>query len=546
MRLLLVILMLLPVAATADDFFIDSKVAAVTLYPDSGTVTRTARFSIPEGRHLLVISDIPNTAIFESLSAKIDGAVLGGVRYREDDVPPRDIAPKPEVEAAKSRVETIERQIEAVRDQAARARLASDAAAIRIGFLNQLGRGEGMADAGMDSLRALSKMVGEHALEARQSALEAEIDARNTERQLVDLNEELETARQALAALDLENHDRVQLVLHVAADKPVDGGLTVEYLVDYSVLGWAPVYEFRLTRGDAPSLEIQRDVMIFQDTGENWTDVQLTLSTVEPVGQIAPSKVFQKPLRVGEPSPAPAPSRMVGAEADMAAPVVEAPAIIEESNGALFGVDLNGLSVTYHFGEPVSLTSGADVVRLTLDSVNLPAEVFALANPARDRTAFLMARFTNSSGEQLLPSGFAGRHLDGLFSGTSAFDGLPAGGEDELSFGAIDGLRLDHAVLNQNSGDRGFISKSNQQSQREEFVVTNLTAEDWTVRMLGAAAYSQQDDLKIDWSAIPPPSETDVDKRRGILAWEFDLRGGEDQTIRLDTTMTWPEGLVLR
>ena len=37
-----------------------------------------------------------------------------------------------------------------------------------------------------------------------------------------------------------------------------------------------------------------------------------------------------------------------------------------------------------------------------------------------------------------------------------------------------------------------------------------------------------------------------VDDMRGILAWEFDLPGGEAQSIRLDTAMEWPEGKVLR
>lgn len=531
--------------AMADQFRIASDVAAVTVYPEGGTVTRTAGFSVPAGTHDLIIGDIPDNAILETLAVRIDGVTLSGVTHRTDHVPPRDAPPDPRVEAAKHDIETIEQRIADVRDEAARIRLAKEAAEIRIGFLNQLGRGEGLAHAGADTLRDLSRMVGEDALEARRSALDAEIAARVVERQMNALNEQLEKARQALSALDRENDDRLQLVLQVSAKDATEGTLSLDYLSRYDSMQWAPAYEFRLNRGDAAQIDIQRDVLIYQDTGENWDKVRLTLSTVMPSGQITPSSPLQKRRVIIDPKPVPAPARKLGTSADMAEPLAE-PSVVVEESGALFVTDMTGLSVTYEYTEPVSLVSGADVVRLKLDQISVPAVVFAQAVPAQDQTAFVMARFTNESGEQLLPAEFAGRHLDGGFTGTGTFDGLPAGGEAELSFGSIDGLRLTHDVLDRNSGDRGFISKSNQQAVDEEFVVTNLTDEKWPVRVLGAVSYSEQDDLQIDWTATPTPSDTDVGKRRGILAWEFDLKAGGVQTIRLNTTMTWPEDMVLR
>ena len=220
--------------------------------------------------------------------------------------------------------------------------------------------------------------------------------------------------------------------------------------------------------------------------------------------------------------------------------------IVEEETRAIYAVDSNGLTFEYAFSDPVSLASGADMVRLQLDEIALDAEVFAQAVPSADDTGFLMARVTNTSGEPLLESLSAGRYVDGGFIGSDFFEGLPAGDEMALSFDPIDGLRLGHNLIDRSSGDRGFISKSNEEAFREEFVVRNLPGEDWLVRVLGAVSFSEQDDLQIDWTASPPPSEADVGKRRGILAWDLKLDAGEETTIRLDTTLSWPEDMILR
>lgn len=50
----------------------------------------------------------------------------------------------------------------------------------------------------------------------------------------------------------------------------------------------------------------------------------------------------------------------------------------------------------------------------------------------------------------------------------------------------------------------------------------------------------------IDWSAAPTPSEENVDNRRGILAWDLDMKAGSKQTVRLNTSINWPEGMELR
>ena len=180
-----------------------------------------------------------------------------------------------------------------------------------------------------------------------------------------------------------------------------------------------------------------------------------------------------------------------------------------------------------------------------MGEISTAAETVAQAVPLTDSNAFLMASITNDMGELILP-GTAMYYLDGRFIGQQHLELIPAGAEADLAFGPIDGLRLTRTILDRNEGDSGIITKSNDLSEAVEIKVENLTGEVWPVRLLDRVPYSEQEDLEITWSARPKPAEQNIDGKRGIMAWEFELGAGDSQMIRLDHQLEWPEGKVLR
>jgi uncharacterized protein (TIGR02231 family) len=156
-----------------------------------------------------------------------------------------------------------------------------------------------------------------------------------------------------------------------------------------------------------------------------------------------------------------------------------------------------------------------------------------------------VATLTNDGTEILLP-GTAYLYRDGAMVGQTQLRALPPGGKTDLGFGAIDGIRLTRDMPERAEGDRGIISTSTQVEEKAVLEVENLTGESWPVRVLDMVPYSEQEELEITYSADPPETEADVDGKRGLLAWEFDLPAGEKKAIRLDSLMSWPEGKVLQ
>ena len=527
----------------AEEIALSSRVSAVTLYPQGATVIRQVPFSIPEGQHDLILADLPQNTPLAAVRVAVTGAQMGGLTTRNDYVPPRDTTESPALIAARAEVERLEEDLRAARADVEDIALEADAARARIAFLAEIGRGDGVAALGVDALRDLSAMIGTETLAAELAAAEATRRADTAERALKDRIKALEAAQQALAALVPEDKARAMLAVAVTSDQPASGTLTVTYTINDA--GWQPLYDIHLAR-ETGDVRLERGAFVRQDTGENWRDVALTLSTLRPSAQSAPGQIWPWIPRIEDPE-APRPKsrqleRGEGALMSMAEPMMDAAAPARIEADAQF----DGLSVTYTYPERVAVSTGADRVRLSLGTLTTTADVVAQAVPMVDQTAFVMARLTNDTGELILSTSEARFYLDGRYVGQRWIDLVPAGGKVDLSFGAIEGLRLTRLVRERNEGDRGIISKSNEMSETFEITVENLTDTAWQLRLLDRVPQSDQEDLEITWSAKPQPSERDVEGQRGILAWEFDLSAGQTQEITLTYALEWPDGQVLR
>ncbi|UWQ91816.1 mucoidy inhibitor MuiA family protein [Rhodobacteraceae bacterium M382] len=530
----------------ADTIPVLTKVTEVTMHPDSAAVSRIASVQVPAGKHRLVFQGVPNSAHEQSLRIDLTGARQVGTIFRNEYTPPRDTS-SPEVDAAKARLEDIKERIQSVRDDADRVRLAANAADVSLDFLKQLGENEGLADASPETLRQIAQMIQGEAMTASVTALDARIAARRVETRLMELNEELADANQALAALDLEDDDRLYIAVEIDAAAAGEVQVDLSYLV-FGGTEWVPVYDLNLTTGDTPRLDIQRDAFVSQNTGENWSDVTLHLSTTEAIGATDPSYLDTTQRYIVDPQQ---PVRKAASSALLAdsydgAPEPSVEALVTANEETPIWSKVSGPGVTYTYHEKVSVASGADVLRLELDSLSENVTVTAHAVPLRDVTAFRMASLTNTSGEEWLSSPYAARYVDGYLVGDDSFQGLAPGQEVHIGFGPIDGLRLTRDILNRNQGDRGILSKSNQKAEQVEIKIENLTGRTWPMQVVDRVPFSEQEDLEISWTAVPRPSQENWENRRGILAWSWEIKPGEIRKIKLNTSINWPDGMVLR
>ena len=542
MRILPIILAFIPYIAMADDIALSSDVTAVTLYPSGATITREVPFSAPAGQHDLILTDLPRDTPLETVRVSVTGATMGSVTVRNDFVPPRGGDTDAVIKAAEAKVEQLEQALRDGQAGVEAIRLEDKAAAARVAFLQKLGEGDGIEQLGVAALRDLVDMIGSETLAAIKAGQNARLRADAAERDLKDLREDLDKARQALNALVPEVEARAMLAVSVSGRQAVEGVLSITY----NIWGaeWQPIYDVKLDRASG-ALEIERGAFVSQSSGENWTDVALMLSTVRPSERTAPGEIGPWQRWIEDP-----------AELDKRRSVQSLGAVLEMSEAApparveaeavydTYG-EFDGLAVTYSYPEPVTIASNADHLRIVLGTLKTKADVVARAVPLVDQTAYLTAQISNDMGELILP-GQMMLYLDGRYIGQSQLGLIPAGGEAELGFGPIEGLQLTRTVLNRNEGDRGLISKSNELSEEVLIEVENLTGEPWAIELIDRVPFSEQEDLEISWGARPRPDTQDVDGQRGVLQWDFDLPAGEVQKITLNHTLEWPDGKILR
>jgi len=539
MRYFAITLAALPLPALADTFTLPSAPSNVTVYNSFAVVTREVSVDVSAGAHELVLPDLPQWVDASSLRVSITGAKLGSTRLRTDALPPEPDNDSAAVAAAKEQIENAKRALRDLDDRIEDASVAANAAKARLDFLTGLATNNDLPG-NPEELAAIGQMVETQTLAATQAQIKSQREARKVAEERTDLEKKLEDAKAALAALTPPVDPKSLLALTLAAP---EAGTVVASISYPARASWEPTYNVMLNTGDADTLTLGRAALIYQNSGENWERVTLSLSTLAPSGQVIPSELYPPLLRFDDPQER---AKLERSVSSLSADSAGAPPVMMEMAPATPEPNFDGPGVTYTLPDTITIAQSAEGARVELDALDFDARVFARAVPARDTTAFLMAEATNESREPLLAASSAQIFVDGALVGQSDFAAVAAGGEFTQAFGPLEDLRLSYALLDRSEGDRGLITRSNARTQEVRMTLENLGTKDWNVELIEAVPYSEQDDLIIQWEAQPNADVKDVDDRRGLLQWNLSLDAGETQEVTVAQTIRWPDGKVLR
>jgi len=523
--------------ALGDDVTVQAPVAAVTVYPDGAELTRRASAELPAGQHRIFLpyaglgdlSALPRIATSE-------GIAIGTLGFRRDMAVDREALFTDAQAAAWAEVERLSREADAAADERAMATAAVKALKARLEFLGKVAPGDA---ATAQTVLSLVATLAEQVTEA-QTALVA---ARAALRPLDERIAKIEAARTAARAAfeRLSPPDEVADMLSVEVTVAEAGPVTLELTETTDRARWEMDYDIDLDR-EAGGLDIDRKVIVAQNTGEIWADVGLTLSTARPGRKVSPAPVHPDPARIEDPGKM-ARGGITSLAMEDAMETAPSPAPMIEAEMKTATLQLDGLALSYVYPEPVTIAAD-EAVELALDTLALEAQPMIWASPRRDETAYTVARFTNTTGEPILP-GMANILRDGHLVGRERIEMIPAGAETELGFGPIEGIRLATVFERNAEGDTGIISKSNTREQRMTFTVENLTGEEQKVRAFFPLTYSEQEDLRVRVTATPEPEETDIDRARGVSAWDLVLAPGETTEVNIIVALDWPEGMEL-
>ena len=527
--------------AGAGDLDVSSAVDAVTVYPDGASVTRVITLDLPAGDNTLVAKDFPLT--LDPTSLRVEGEAgakltIGAIDTR----PPRPVPP--------ANLSEIDKRIEALKDERANWQGAIAAAEARRKFAERFAESSpaGLGEKGearpLAEWRAAFAAVSEEVAAANTAIRDAQHKQREIDREIA----RLESDRSAKPPAKLEV--RVDLAAQAASKAT----LRVTYTVRNA--RWTPLYDARLDTGAKdrkPALELIRRAEITQNTGEDWTNITLGVSTLRTArGGNAPelnTLIVQypqppRPVASGSMSDAVQP-RSVQKLAPLAAAPSEPRERADEQQAA---VEASGFQVTFRIPGRVSIGAAEGAKGLRISTATIAPDLLVRSAPVVDPTAFLEASFKQAEDAPLLP-GRVSIYRDGTFVGRGR---MTAAGKDEtvrLGFGADDKVKIERTVLKRNEGSAGLIVTTSKTDERA-FKTSVRNGHDFPIRIAieDQLPVSENEEIVVEMlPSTTPPTTTNLRDKRGVLEWAFEAKAGEVRDIGFAWRVKWPKdkGVVM-
>jgi uncharacterized protein (TIGR02231 family) len=526
-----------------------SRVSAVTVYQGSAMVTREVTVPANQGLVELVVTPLPPAVVANSLSAEAgEGIRVLSTRYRSRAV--RDDS-RAAVRAVEEEIRTLALEAERVKREAATLQK-------NIDFLQKLedftaATMKGLADQGMLDGEATIKL-GTFVMESRTSK-SVELVA---DEQKLKANADATTfAQQRLQELSAGS-SRIESDAIIVIDKANALAATVRlnYLVGTST--WKPLYRLR-AGGEKDPVQLESLAAIEQQSGEDWTDATVTLSTAQPGLDAIIPDLLPLDIRIAETGETPTPGQAafgVGgpaietnraiakqfrgqaqtamASADRkqgtallneAAALDQAEELLADQNErAKAGLDTGlggGPSVTVRLANRLNVPSRQEPQLVEVSRIAMAPEYFAKAVPVLSPRVYRMAKLTNTGDALLLP-GEATMYVGSDFVGRMSLPQVAVGEQFTVGFGIDPQLQVGRRLVKKTQ-----IMQGGNQVQTFEFriVLRNYKATDAVVQVWDRLPKADPKDVVVGLGETRPEPSTDplyVRNQRpdNLLRWD--------------------------
>ena len=475
-----------------------SKVTAVTVYQTTALVTREAAAPDAAGLVEVVVSPLPPSTVGTSLYAEgTDGIRVLSARFRT-----RAIAEdtREEVRKLEAKIKDSQRKLQ---------QFQADAKAIELNtaFLVKM---EGFTAASLTHLTDKGQLDSEKTIALatyiRETRTKAAKESVTIQQQIEATQEELTFTQRLLQekAGSVARTERDAIIV-IDKTKPGAGTIRLNYLVQNA--SWKPQYKLRAGTKDAEKVAVEYLAGVDQQTGEDWNNVNLSLSTAQPLLNAAPPDLrtlevaigpgvanpnlppgVQMPANPGKPEAWGAMPNSSAYLKDLDAKVrnqreqgqqlfnsnnfkdgnkeVNDAAALEQYRDLVVsreaiakgtevaGGIVDGPSVTYHLKSKLSLPSRGDEQVLEIARLELTPKYYYKAVPVLTPQVYRLADLINTTDYVLLP-GEATAYLGTDFVGQTALPLVAIGKPFTVGFGADPQLQITRNLVDKTRTTQG-------------------------------------------------------------------------------------------
>ncbi len=495
-----------------------TKTTELAIYRRSATVTRTGEVSLTEGRNVIYVSGMTNTANTGSFRLKFpEGVAAANLQIvRAEDT------------------EGFEKESQTIREKIAEIDYRIETCKVMGELRKTNGDFTGRSEVSVEEQQKYIDALPEQLLSLHRQAEALQNEKRELEKKL----------EQTLLE---EDKPLIMAEIHSA------GAMTAPFVLQYeeTACGWSPEYEVRFSN-EAEPLEVSMKARIRQSSKENWLQVKTTLYTGNPSASQELPEMLPEHVSLYEP-PAPSNARAfakaaVAGGAAMGAMAMAAAAPMAGTMAGMMGmmqmanlqtaeaeVDEADTMTAFLLPGAKDIISDTDGNLALLQSFRVPAKYQIFAIPKLSCKGYLTAEITAS--EWPLPSANAKIYIKDTFAGEVYVDADTEKETFRLSLGQDERLSISKTELPSKTSE-AFLKNQKKQERSAVIRLNNSSSEPITLAVRDQIPVSTDAAITVELSEA---SGGVLDKETGFISWELQAQPGKAEELKLAYSLAWPK-----
>jgi uncharacterized protein (TIGR02231 family) len=483
----------------------------VMLFPDGARVTDVAKVRLlPEGK------DRSRGIII--IPAQADPASLVVYPSREPRIRIEDMRWRNRKTDEDAKTQEFQKRAKALKYEKNRLEASRQALDAQIQFWQQQikAKVKTSAEAG-----TLSSVIGKNIKTAFQERLNLLPEISECEKKIKALDEEFKL-------WEVSNKSKWEVTMLFSGNPAGEALITYSY--NLTGCGWSPLYRLD-AHPQKGEIQFIMEADIWQNSAENWNDVDITLSNSKPPSSLAPTELLSRIIKSRQEIQLKG-KGTTGKTKSASQPPAQG---MDKSNDAAADAGWNSF-ITWKAGKK-TITLGSHQMIMIHEEI-VPAAFTYLARPSKGPQAFIHASLHLPAVMEVMEvaRGNVLFLLEGAMMGKK--DLVSTGQDENIFFGIDPSVTATAAIVKQetnNSGDKKIY--------RRQWRINMENHHTFPIRMRIEEPMTASSDerIKISLDHSPAPSE----QKSATLIWNFDLAAGENKELLIGWEIEAPANVEI-
>lgn len=499
----------------------------VTVFLAGAQIERTGSITIPDGNSMVVVTGLPVDVNPQTVQVSGKGnfsilSVSHTTNYLVEQEKPKDIL---------AMEDSLQRLKEVVNDKNAVLSVYSQEEALILANKQLGGQNNGLSVA---ALKEASDFYRTRLLDIKNKQLQIQRQLNEIQKKIAKIERQLNERNAKMSQPTSE------VLISVWASAQTSACFTINYVTNSA--SWYPLYDLKVKNVNNP-IQLTYKANVEQRTGEDWTNIKMTLSTANPFSQGSKPEFVPWYLSYYVPYAYDYDQRYTKSKAPLAnknelsQPMEEQKVDMPATTGATYTTQQTNMTTAeFVIDKPYDIPSGGQgvTVEMTVTDMNALYEYYAY--PKANPYAYLLAKVTGFESLNMLP-GELNLFFENTYVGKSNYNGVVVMDTVDFSLGQDKGISIKREKMKDFSSKK-LIGTNQRQSIGFLISVRNNKNIPVTINLFEQLPLSTNKEIEIEKVEL---SSAQVNEITGAVLWKIQLKPGESKQVKFVYAVKYPK-----